>query len=240
MAHNLELVIAHYVRTEYEDKFSKTHIPIALKSIIQLFSRRTIESKIITIQEDMEFIKLISSKLTNIKQFKLLYRSSEHEYSAKKFHQLCDGHGPTITIIENQFGNVFGGYTKIEWKTATYCDTYYGAHWEDVESDKTAFLFVIRSKDQLQKVPDIFEYQDHVEQDNAVRHNEGYGPIFGDGPSIRINDKCNVLFSHTYIPEDEERCFMSYNHDGQELCGGTVYGGKQDYTIQDYEVFEVK
>ena len=85
MAHNLELVIAHYVRTEYEDKFSKTHIPIALNSIIQLFSKKTIESKIITIQEDMEFIKLTSSKLSNIKQFKLLFEPLNMNILLKNF-----------------------------------------------------------------------------------------------------------------------------------------------------------
>ena len=195
----------------------------------------------------MDFVKLLSSKLLNIDHFQLLYRASEHEYSAEKFHQLCDGHGPTLIIIENQFGNVFGGYTKVKW---TKGDIQFGGYVENVERDETAFLFVIRSKNKLQKVPDIFEYQKHQHGDYAVAHNEGYGPIFGNAPSIKINDKCNVELSWSFIPKDHERGFMSYNHNGQELCGGWTaskrpsmidsYGFNQRYFIEDYEVFGLK
>lgn len=30
---------------------------------------------------------------------KLLYRASEHDYHVSKFHELCDGHKNTLTLV---------------------------------------------------------------------------------------------------------------------------------------------
>ena len=55
----------------------------------------------LTSHEDIKFIQLlISSKSLNFKRFKVLYRSSINKYSAQKFHDLCDNHGPTITKLK--------------------------------------------------------------------------------------------------------------------------------------------
>lgn len=43
-------------------------------------------------------------------EFKLIYRATEHGFSATKFHQKCDGISNTLTIIKTTVGNVFGGY----------------------------------------------------------------------------------------------------------------------------------
>ncbi len=42
---------------------------------------------------------------------KLLYRTSEHEYTASSFHNYCDDKGPTLVIIKSSGGWIFGGYT---------------------------------------------------------------------------------------------------------------------------------
>ena len=42
---------------------------------------------------------------------KLLYRASEHGYTAKFFHNYCDDKGPTLIIIKSSEGWIFGGYT---------------------------------------------------------------------------------------------------------------------------------
>jgi hypothetical protein len=44
------------------------------------------------------------------KQWKLLYKASQHDFAASTFHQRCDNEGPTLIIIEaNEY--LFGGYT---------------------------------------------------------------------------------------------------------------------------------
>eukprot|EP01084_Bolivina_argentea_P268907 456878_1 len=82
----LELVIWFYVRNHYEDKFNKINIAIPLKYLMLQFSKRIIDSKLLTNKEDMSFVQLLSSKISNIKHFKLLFRASEHKYLASKFH----------------------------------------------------------------------------------------------------------------------------------------------------------
>ena len=46
---------------------------------------------------------------------KLLYRASEHGYTAKSFHDYCDDKGPTLIIIKSSEGWIFGGYTTQSW-----------------------------------------------------------------------------------------------------------------------------
>ncbi len=53
--------------------------------------------------------------LGNDYQWKLLYRSSEHGYTAKSFHEYCDNKGPTLVIIKSSEGWIFGGYTTRSW-----------------------------------------------------------------------------------------------------------------------------
>ena len=48
--------------------------------------------------------------------WKLIYRASEHGYSAKSFHECCDDKGPTLVVIKSNGGWIFGGYTTKSWK----------------------------------------------------------------------------------------------------------------------------
>ena len=48
-------------------------------------------------------------------KWKLRYRASEHNYSAKSFHECCDDKGPTLVIIKSSGGWIFGGYTTQSW-----------------------------------------------------------------------------------------------------------------------------
>ena len=62
---------------------------------------------------------------TDYDRWKLLYRASEHGYSAKSFHEYCDEKGPTLIVIKSTGGWIFGGYTTQSWKYVYY-DEYYG------------------------------------------------------------------------------------------------------------------
>ena len=48
-------------------------------------------------------------------KWKLLYRASEHGYSAKSFHEYCDNKGPTLMVVKSSGGWIFGGYTTESW-----------------------------------------------------------------------------------------------------------------------------
>ena len=50
-------------------------------------------------------------------QWRLIYRASEHEYTASSFHECCDYvKGPTLIVIKSSEGWIFGGYTTQSWK----------------------------------------------------------------------------------------------------------------------------
>ena len=48
-------------------------------------------------------------------QWKMIYRSSEHNYTGKSFHEYCDDKGPTLIVIKSSGGCIFGGYTTQSW-----------------------------------------------------------------------------------------------------------------------------
>ena len=49
-------------------------------------------------------------------KWKLLYRSSEHGYTGRSFHEYCDDvKGPTLIVIKSSGGWIFGGYTTRSW-----------------------------------------------------------------------------------------------------------------------------
>ena len=50
-------------------------------------------------------------------KWKLLYRASEHGYTAKSFHECCDDQGPTLVLIKSSEGCIFGGYTTQSWNS---------------------------------------------------------------------------------------------------------------------------
>eukprot|EP01084_Bolivina_argentea_P214059 363456_1 len=227
----MELVVWNFVRTEYEEPFDHIDIPMPLKYLIRNFSNPVIGSKLITIKEDLYFIELLLTKLSNIYQFKLLYRASENNYLANKFHELCDGYGHTITIIKNNHGHIFGGYTKEKWTSK------HG--WVH---DENAFLFLIRSSDSSQKCPILFEV--HANPSRAIFHNQNGGPIFGGGYAICISDKCNeqTTSSRSFNRIMFNQHASVFNYKGNQLCGGiakTKNALNINFIVEDYEIFEV-
>eukprot|EP01084_Bolivina_argentea_P126552 224058_1 len=148
---SLQIIVWHFIQTEYERQ-TNVNIPLSLKYLIRNYSKKTIDSSMITNKEDLNFMQLLLPKLPTFNGFKLLYKASQHKYSANKFHELCDGHGPTLCIIQSNFGNIFGGYSSIKWTTIKH---------NCYNEDENAFLFLIRSTDTSQKCPILFECIDH-------------------------------------------------------------------------------
>ncbi len=49
-------------------------------------------------------------------KWKMIYRTSEHDYTAKSFHECCDNaNSPTLIVIKSSEGWIFGGYTTKSW-----------------------------------------------------------------------------------------------------------------------------
>jgi hypothetical protein len=51
------------------------------------------------------------------KRLALLWRGSRDGFGARDFHKRCDGHANTLVLIQDTVGNIFGGFTPVEWDT---------------------------------------------------------------------------------------------------------------------------
>ena len=72
---------------------------------------------------DIQYDSKLREWLGNDYKWKLIYRSSEHGYTASSFHEYCDDKGPTLVIVKSSGGWIFGGYTTQSWKCVF--DDYY-------------------------------------------------------------------------------------------------------------------
>lgn len=62
-------------------------------------------------------MELIKQGLGKKCELQLLMRGSRDGFEADKFHELCDGKGPTLAVVESANGKAFGGYTSISWSS---------------------------------------------------------------------------------------------------------------------------
>lgn len=84
-------------------------------------------------------MKNLEKLLEGRKFKKLIYRGSDHEFKAKKFWSKCSNQGNTLCLIKSERGNVFGGYTDLNWIANK--DYKYG---ELIQGNGNSFLFRIR------------------------------------------------------------------------------------------------
>ena len=63
----------------------------------------------------------LSNALSHPKQLRLLFRASEHGFSAAKFHEHCDNIENTLTLVRTEFGKTVGGFTKYKWNQVSSC-----------------------------------------------------------------------------------------------------------------------
>jgi len=124
------------------------------------------------ITQESDYIRSLFQK-KNLKNLHLLYRASEHEYSAKEFHKKCDGIVSTLTLVETEYGNVIGGYTPLAWNSTQ-------KHWA---ADKTlaSFIFSVDLREKFNL--NLAQF--------AIASNPEKGPIFGCC-DICIVDKSNL------------------------------------------------
>ena len=209
---DLHLIISNYVRHNYENKFGNHHIPIPLKYVMMKYSNTITGSHLLSPHKDLECIQMFQLKLPNIKQFNLLFRASEHGFSAQKFHSLCDNKGATIVIIKSKNGNVFGGYTSKSWISSD------GFAWG---RDEKAFLFLIEFGTECPLLFEIKERKENV----AVTYHADYGPMFGWNSDITILSKPKCLT-------------WKYSYDYGKFDGHL--DGDNRGEIIDYEVFSVE
>ena len=103
------------------------------------------------------------------------YQASVDGFSAKNFHDYCDGLKHTLTIVKTTRGYIFGGYTDEAWNS----------HNEYVK-DPNAFIFSLINPSHS---PQLIKCS---EPDYAIYCGLNYGPSFGYSCSLYLSDFSNL------------------------------------------------
>ena len=139
--------------------------------------------------------------------YKLLYKGSQDGDAAAEFHSRCDDAEKTLVIVEDNYGNRFGGFTTQDW----------GGQYLQKKDDE-AFIFSIDKN----KVYDVIPNQ------NAIGCYPNFGPVFF-GCQIRIYDNFLTKGGTTY-----KKGLNYYTTEDFELTNGKQNFGVRD--IEVYEV----
>jgi hypothetical protein len=161
------------------------------------------------------------------KQFSLLWRGSRDGFDAKQFHSLCDGRANTLTVIEDTDGNIFGGFTPLEWESRKWNGKSgkEDNRWKADESLKS-FVFTLKNP---QNVPARRFSLRPEKKFGAIVCSSERGPHFY---VIRIWDNCNV--------STRNAAFLGLHYTNDTgLNGKTFFTGSESFQVKEIEVFEV-
>ena len=159
---------------------------------------------------------------TGPKTFDLLYSITKNGCNSTVFHQKCDNQGPTVTVLYNQQGSVYGGYTGINWDQS--------GTWGD---DSTAFLF------QLQ-------YNGSATVNKFPCKNSAYttyrasncGPVFGKGNDLLTFTGTVNNSGGYYALNGSGMSGLGHSYNNQGITANQINNGTMNVT--ELEVYQVK
>jgi hypothetical protein len=170
---------------------------------------RKFDSLTIKSEADQDMLKkLISEKPSKLT---ILYRGSRDGFKTTDFHSKVDQAERTISVIESNYGKVFGGYSDQPWS---------GHGWKKSES---SFIFSISDKEKygLTKKQNL----------NAVYCHSASGVTFGSGHKIFIANSCNNN------AESHSNTDNTYENKGKPK---EALAGAYNFTVKEIEVLKVE
>ena len=142
-------------------------------------------------------------------KFQLLFTASINGDSAETFHKVCDGKGPTVTIVKGANGYIFGGYVTVPFSSDGQ------SHYDD-----KAFLFSLTN---MKKFPIKIKEQ-------AVRHISIWGPYLG------YFNHCDLAIHTGCLKNKRSYCEpKSYEFNRTDLIGTE----ERNFCVNEYEVYLV-
>ncbi len=170
-------------------------------------------------------------------KWKLIYRASEHGYTAESFHEYCDEKGPTLVVIKSSRRWIFGGYTTQSWSGwCIYYDMIYYLIGENSD-DSQAFIFTLKNPHGVKPA----RYMKRKEVEKTICCYPHYGPTFGDDSSYDIyigyfcnkRNSCKILNTGTRGYE----CHHEYKSSLFVKTAGP--DEENEFRVSDYEVFGI-
>jgi hypothetical protein len=159
------------------------------------------------------FTPLVVAAVNSPHCFKTLYRSSRDGANAAAFHRRCDAQGPTLTLIRDTAGNVFGGYTSLQWSSPA-------TSARDVRlNDHTAFLFSVVNPHA--DPPALFP---SLANGRSIVCVSSVGPWFNRDLCVTFDERCRTCVGDSY-------------ENPTQHSGFTVLTGAIDFTPEEVEVW---
>jgi hypothetical protein len=155
------------------------------------------------------------------KHFALLWRGSRDGFRAANFHERCDAHANTLTLIEDTGGSNFGGFTPLEWESRPWRGS-----WDDAakaDPSLRSFLFTLKNPHNLP--PRKFALK-------AERSHQAIGCVSSWGPNFWDIGVAEATGSYT------DWFNTSYAND-TGLPDKTFFTNPARFTVKEVEVFAI-
>jgi hypothetical protein len=138
------------------------------------------------------------------------------------FHQKCDNQGPTVTVLYNPQGSVYGGYVQVSWNS--------NGSWYD---DTAAFLYQLRfnGNDKRTKFPIQSGNSKH-----ALYCGSTYGSLFGASNDL-LTFTNTVNSSGTYFALNGQMN-IGNTYDNKGVTAAQINNGNMNVT--ELEVYKVE
>jgi hypothetical protein len=162
------------------------------------------------------------------KRFSVLWRGSRDGFGVDDFHGRCDGHANTLTVILDTKGNVFGGFTPVEWESRPWNGRSgkENNRWK-ADDNLRSFVFTLKNPHNIAARRFALKAE---KQDWAIRCDSECGPCFGD--DIAVSDSRNT-YNHSFTSLG-----LAYTND-TGVDGEMVFTGSWQFQVKEIEVFEI-
>jgi hypothetical protein len=151
-------------------------------------------------------------------RLRLLYRGSRDGFQGRTFHNRCDGHPNTISLILSTNNCIFGGFTPVAWSSRNA---------PAPDPSLKSFIFTLKNPQNLDAR--IFKQK---QADYAIYDFSSYGPSFCRN--------CDL-----YVCDQSQSSGSSFSNVGSGyvndtgIAGNQVLTGSFNFTVKEIEVFEV-
>jgi hypothetical protein len=185
-------------------------------------------------QADLRFVSDFPEVFRELRcrGLRLLWRGSRDGFGSAEFHGRCDGHANTLTVILDTDGNVFGGFTPVEWESRVWNGEKgeRNNRWKGDDSLKS-FIFTLKNP---HNVPARKFGLKPETRNRAIKCTSEMGPHFCDfGISNHSNENRRSNTSR-YI----DSFGFTYNID-TEIDGRILFTGASQFQVNEIEVFEL-
>jgi len=197
----------------YPDSFTKK-----IKSDLQFTKRFKTFTGSTLVDEKCASI-LLSFLPPSPKGWECIYKGTKDGFQTTTFHTKCENKGETVTVIQSENGNIFGGYSPLPW-----------ANTNNYSHDTRTFLFSLVNKNG--KGP--LKIGNNTTNKMSTYHATSYGPTFGGGHDLYICNQSDTVKS-SYSNLGHSFKLPKYAYGSNEAK--SFLGGNYNFLTKEIEVF---